>query len=542
MAKDLQVKVTYKAEDRASKVMSSLAKHHGTAYGKMASSMRRVDALSTRLAKGLTKGLVVGATAVSGAAIGVFHAMRKTADSMDDLAKKTRAINFPIEEFQEWRFVSEQSGIASDKFDKSMSILDKRVGKLKAGFGPLYAVLKKNDKGLLNQLKTTNSSAEAMELLIAAMQKKPDAMQTVLADAAFGLTKMSLLSKNTTKQIKDLRNEMRQNGLVTADQAAKAEAFNDALISTSKAIKSALFPILTDLMPIVTDVTRQIRDWSVANRGLITDKFKKGLTWLVDNFKDLVYWGKKIAVGIGVFYGLTAAIKVTTVAMNLFNASSKFNLVPAKAFGQYMGGTLPKQINKGTLAVGALQTAMVGVGAFVAGWEVGTILHEKLVEPFMKARHEAEMLEKEHKQTMAGDLSKRNSAMLKSDIKRAEKVIENKETETDLLSTLSSSIAGGMAGYGPKIGKLEVKSLKGEKTVLKSEESLRRRQEVAKQQITDEWSTESVVTPLTRQETTNLEKFEILIKDDSGRAEITKGKKSKSKNKIELRHSGGMRR
>lgn len=93
---------------------------------------------------------------------------------------------------------------------------------------------------------------------------------------------------------------------------------------------------------------------------------------------------------------------------------------------------------------------LVFVG-FLIGYAVGFLgdfLGQKTIEPFAKKQHENKMLELQHEQTMNSDMSKRNSEMLENDIKIAEKVIENKETEHELLSTMAFSVAGGMPGYG----------------------------------------------------------------------------------------------
>lgn len=76
--------------------------------------------------------------------------------------------------------------------------------------------------------------------------------------------------------------------------------------------------------------------------------------------------------------------------------------------------TLGQQVK----SFGRLKTAMGSLTAFVIGWEIGTILHDKLVEPFMKARHEMDVLNSAIADTMSLKASSRNSAQLKGDLEK----------------------------------------------------------------------------------------------------------------------------
>ena len=325
-SKNFEVKTTYRAVDRTSRVLGKMQTKVAKFAARASRSMNRISRATSKVSGTLTAGLKIGAVATTGAVIGLAAAITKTAESMDLLAKQAREVNFPIEEFQEWRFVAEQSGIDSEKFSKGMLTFNKRLGKLKGGFGPLYTALKKTNPQLARQLKAAENSAQAMDIMVRAMQDAKGAdMKSMLADAAFGLTKMSLVGMKSADAIAALRGEMRENGIVTGEQAAQAEAYNDMMNRLKLTITGLLVNVLTPLMPIIKEIADSIRMWAGENRELISSKFAEYLKWIVDNFSLIVEWGKKIGAGIAIFYGVVAAIKVLNAVMTVFNAIAAMN-------------------------------------------------------------------------------------------------------------------------------------------------------------------------------------------------------------------------
>lgn len=328
MGNYFSVGVTFKAHDKSSRIIGKIQSKVMSFTSKAAAGMRRLDRAMSKVSGVVTRGLQWGFASATVAATGLFMAINRTAEHMDALAKKTRAINFPIEEFQEWRFVAEQSGVSSDLFDRSLAKFTKTVGELKGGYGALHSALKKTNPSLARQLKATDDVSQAFDLYLTAIRETPSAMdKAALATAAFGRAGVDMINiaNNSAEEISKLRAQMRENGVVTAEQAAKAEAYNDMMNRVKKTIAAFMFDVLTPLMPILTDVMDTSRKWAVANREIVSTKFKSGLKWVIDNFDTIVSYGKKIGIAIGVFYSIAAAIKVASTAMTIFNAVAAMN-------------------------------------------------------------------------------------------------------------------------------------------------------------------------------------------------------------------------
>jgi hypothetical protein len=501
--------------------------------------MRRLNRVTSRLTQTVTRGLKYGFASAATVTTGLFLAINRTAESMDALAKRARTIDFPIEKFQEYRFVAEQSGVQTEVFEKSMQKFARVIGDAKNGTGSLYTILRKNDRGLLRQIRGTKDTSEAFEIMVDSIRKVEDPTKKAsLAAATFGRAGVDMINMANlgADEIEKLRKQMRENGIVTAEQAEKAEAYNDMMNRVKKTVVGFMVDGLTPLMPIITDVADHTRAWMVENRKIIASKFKHYLEWIVNNFSKIVDYAKKIGIAIGIFYGISMAVKVANTAMTLFNTLANINLGPLKAVGAFMGKTLPMKIGASTAAVGIFQTALIGLGAFVAGWAIGTILHEKLVEPFMKARHQARMLRAEHEHTMSGDLAKRNEAVLEGDLTRVNKLIAEEEKALQGRRRNRSYISGMASMYGGSTDILDpaeatLRNLRSDRARLLQARNIAHYS--GGDPVSDEWNI------VTHQGTsTTKEEVEITIKDETTgkRATVTKG----SSGRLKLVHTGGM--
>jgi phage-related protein len=271
------------------------------------------------------KRAALGAIAV---VTGLTAAVMKLAGSLDDLAKESRRLDFPVEALQEWRFAAEQSGVSNELFSKSIQAFNKRLGEAKIGSGALVTILKKYDKNLLKQLQNTKDTAEAFEIYTEAIRKVPDtSVKAALAAAAFSRAglKMINITHSSTAELKALREEQRQNGIATAEQVVKAEALIDAMNSLKRAGMGLIQTVLAPMMPMMTQIARRMRVWINANREMIATKIKEWGQFIVDNWREIVDWAKKIGKAIGVFFALHLALKLIVGVLTVINALMAVN-------------------------------------------------------------------------------------------------------------------------------------------------------------------------------------------------------------------------
>jgi hypothetical protein len=357
------VEAVFKAVDKVTAPVSRMQNRIGKLTRSMTRGLKRADRQVSKITASL-RGVAGAALRFGGAAVAAglaatALAIDRVAGAADELAKRTRRLKFPIEEFQQWQFVAEQSGLSTESFDKAIEKFTKSVGEARAGTGTLVTILKKANPELLKQITSANNSSEAFDIYIKALRGTENQMdKTALATAAFGRTGAKFL--NITEQseaaIKALRIEQVQNGVITAKQAKAAEDYNDAVNSLKKSLGGLLQNVILPMLPAITKTLRGWRELIVANKEIVRSrvvaffksikpaivdalealkkfnaendilgKIRDLVLGVVEAFKFLVKHGETILKVTAVLVGLLVVLKTVTTAMALINLVMAIN-------------------------------------------------------------------------------------------------------------------------------------------------------------------------------------------------------------------------
>jgi len=227
------------------------------------------DSFSDSL-KSVTKwGLGLGVVA-TGAVVAFAKKSIDAASAINDVAK---AASVSTDTLQEMRHAASLSGISFDELDGSLQRFNKSIGEARAGSGSLYSYLKKVDQGLLDQVRSANSTDDALNLIFKAMKNvSNESERAALASAAFGRsgTKLSVLADD----YETLRKEAQSLGLVIDSQLIKnADEAGDKLETLSRVIGTQLTSALLEAAPAIQAVAQ----------GLID--IAPGLSWLLGGDK-----------------------------------------------------------------------------------------------------------------------------------------------------------------------------------------------------------------------------------------------------------------
>lgn len=320
--KVLRVNAIFEATDRIVKPVSRMTKNVMRFTRSMKRGLQSVDRVTSRVARGMGSAVQKGAAVMVVALTAVGLAVNKVADDLDTLSKRSNRLDFDIESLQEWKFVADQAGVGADAFSKSLDKFAKRLGEANSGFGSLFSGLKASNPELLKQLMATDDVAEALELYVAALAKTPGAAnKAAMASMGFGRsgTEMINMASLGAEEIKNLRAEMRENGVVTLEQAQAAEVYNDSMSSLKRALGSFMQNILVPLMPLLIQAIQAVRAWAVANKKIISSKILEFGQGIVDNWQKIVHWVKQIGKGIAVFFALTLALKALIGVLTVIN-------------------------------------------------------------------------------------------------------------------------------------------------------------------------------------------------------------------------------
>jgi len=154
-----------------------VARKMKTAFNKMKTGMRNFG---------------IGAVAALGAA---GAAMMKFINTADGIKKGADALGIASDAYQEFAYAADRAGVESSIFKSSMIAFTKRIGEAKSGMGPLVSGLKNLNPVLLENIKNSRNTEEAMSLMADAMKETKDpTLRAALANAAFSRAGISMVN------------------------------------------------------------------------------------------------------------------------------------------------------------------------------------------------------------------------------------------------------------------------------------------------------------------------------------------------------------
>lgn len=196
-------------------------------------------------------------------------------------------------------------------------------------------------------------------------------------------------------------------------------------------IGGVLAPYLKALTDRLIATAIHVKNWIHQNRELIRTKVTEFIKKIPEYLEKIKYWVPKIAKLVGVFLAITAVVKALNIAMKAVVITKALlgKTGPLQKLSNYLGGTLPTEAGKASKAIKGVGLATGAVAAAFIGWGIGTVIHDEIIDPIMKARHEASMLAQEVGVDMSKDVSKRNSGQLAQDVERMDKYQKNIESD-----------------------------------------------------------------------------------------------------------------
>jgi hypothetical protein len=274
------------------------------------------------------------------------RAITDFAKAGDEIAKTARQIGIGVEALQELRFAAERSGVDTNTLTTSLEQMNLRVGQLRNGQGALTTALARTNPMLRQQLRDAQSSEEAFELLIAEIEKQPNAQaRAALATAAFGRAGQDLIvmAENGVDGLRALREEARAYGNIMDEEATSAsEAFTDSMSNLRATFLSfrnqALTPLIRALQPLI----KQFTDFITQNRELITLKVQEYFQHIKNAVEVLVkLWDsgflpailagvvafKAIIKAVALYQSVMATAKAITIGFSIAMATNPVGMV-----------------------------------------------------------------------------------------------------------------------------------------------------------------------------------------------------------------------
>jgi hypothetical protein len=344
-----------------------------------------IQALGSAIADVRDRIVTFGTVGLAGAVIGLERLATSHARATDALAKFSRRAGITAQAYSELQFAADLAGVSAGDFDSAMRQFTRNLGEARRGQGTLSEALKKTNRPLLRQLRATESSQEALDLLLGAMAgMKNPADRAAFAAAAFGEAgqKMTLIMENGAEGLAAARREFRDlHKTIDGDALKSAERFVDNQARLKAAIGGVKFAIGNELLPVFEPLIKSATAWIKANRADVIQKVTAAIKSLGESIskidfaeigEDLSWFGGLIVDVWNLIGGLRGAVILLGVAI-----ASKFApalALAGKALFALGRLLLANPIVAIAVAIGAVAGLIIDnwkkiPGFFIALWE-----------------------------------------------------------------------------------------------------------------------------------------------------------------------------
>lgn len=321
----------------------------------------------------LTKSVTVP---ILGAVTALGMLAKKGADTAGAIKDTAEKIGMSMEALQEWNHVANIAGTETSSlenaFVKVNSILaDIALGDVKSFAGVFHAL------GISMDELEGKDTSEAFEIIRDALANVEDqSLKTALANHLFGDKLGSELLPMLNMEadaINELRNQARQLGIITSEQAEVTGSFNDSLDSLKQSTTALTVELAVALVPAMQSVVE-----------MITNKLIPAISNMISWWTNLSEGNKKL---IATLIGIAAAVGPVLTIIGKVGPLLKIVAVAIKGVGA-AAAAAGIGINAATLGIGALiaivVTALMRSEKFKELLEKLMDVFQRLLEPIIK--------------------------------------------------------------------------------------------------------------------------------------------------------------
>jgi len=331
-------------EAEVSKLNQELQATRGKITELGSANFQKIGKLGSALTKSVTMPIVGAVTALGALAV-------KTASTADEIADSAAKIGLSAESFQEWNYVAKISGSSAESLNKAFIKVNGILGDIATSNGDKVSESLSRIGLSVDDLKGLNADQAFSVIRDALSGVEDEALRVGIANEFFGdkigSELIPILSKEE-ESIANLRNEARELGIITNEQAAIAGSFNDTLDQTKQSLTSLAMDVSATVLPALERLLTIVRDSIIPTIKSWVDRW----TNLDSGTKQIILTLGSLAAAIGPVLSI-----VGKVGPLLSTVSTVINGVGSS--GLFAGAG----INFTTLGIGAL-LAILAVALF----------------------------------------------------------------------------------------------------------------------------------------------------------------------------------
>lgn len=218
---------------------------------------------------GVAKSALKFTAVIEGAGIALSAFLTTTLKGVDEQAKFAREVGITVEQLQELEFAANKTGGSNQDLERSLRGVNRAVSQARDGVGSAVQVFGRLGISL-SQNGQIKSTVQVLEDFSDRIRTLSPQQQTDFAQQ-IGISRSTLLLlKEGRIGIEELREEARRLGVVSTEDAKKAEEFTDAMRALRQVTRTLFATIATGLAPALTKLTDQLTELFLANKELIT--------------------------------------------------------------------------------------------------------------------------------------------------------------------------------------------------------------------------------------------------------------------------------
>lgn len=275
----------------------------GPAFSSLRSQVTKTSGVIKAFAKGVVGGLIGGSIIA-----GLVNPLRKASEALnefDKLSKRARQSGLSTDFFQTLQLGAEEANFSQETLNRSILAFNKRLGELRAGTGPLVASLKFIDAELLEQLKKTTSTEQALRILADRFADTTDASkQAATAAAAFsraGIEMVEVLKSGSAGLDATAKKAQELGLIIDKDLLSRSEDINNDFGVTNRVLGIKFKQVMVELGPTILTFSQGLL--SIAKAAAEIDrKTRDGIT-AMRSFLGLAEQVKLKESEIGLFVG-----------------------------------------------------------------------------------------------------------------------------------------------------------------------------------------------------------------------------------------------
>jgi hypothetical protein len=176
------------------------------------------------------------------------------------LSETAQQIGVTVEQLQALRLAAEQNGASVESLERSMAILNRTLGQAQAGVPAAVQAFRAIGISR-DQLMSFRNGGEALDAVMGGLARLRNVAQQTAAGQRLmgrGFSEVSVMMTQGVGSMSRWITEAREAGIITDEQARKADAAEDALGRLATAIRAQLAGAIADSLPGIQSLAQDL--------------------------------------------------------------------------------------------------------------------------------------------------------------------------------------------------------------------------------------------------------------------------------------------